>query len=341
MMTQIVSTLSRLLAVEKDWHRLAWSDSSGPIFQSPAWVLPWWNTFGAGQQLNCIAVYESSGLVGFVPLMLTQQCGLRTLRFIGWPLNDRNAFLAIRGKRCQVGEAVFEYLASNRDEWDELALDNIDEFRSAIGVDLADLQSWFSVRSLTSEPAVSSSLSPTWHAYCRNLPKSRYREMQYRERRMRKHFSPELVVITEPNEIISEVSEFEKRRLAAWKARNRYHELPLLTRSVRLAIFLQQVCQRLSELQAAYLAHLRVEKQPIASGLYMAKGKHLHLYLRTYDGEYQRYSPGIILDWLMMKYAIDHGFEILDYGRGDEPYKFLLGGHRYDLRNLLLISQAS
>ena len=45
--------------------------------------------------------------------------------------------------------------------------------------------------------------------------------------------------------------------------------------------------------------------------------------------EYERYSPGMVLMKAYIEYAIEEKMvDIVDFTRGDEPYKLALGGIR-------------
>jgi CelD/BcsL family acetyltransferase involved in cellulose biosynthesis len=44
------------------------------------------------------------------------------------------------------------------------------------------------------------------------------------------------------------------------------------------------------------------------------------------NSDYKFYSPGIILIDNVVKYMFENGLTILDLAKGDEPYKFQMGG---------------
>ena len=55
----------------------------------------------------------------------------------------------------------------------------------------------------------------------------------------------------------------------------------------------------------------------------------LSLWFTAYDTEFGQYSPGLQLFLAMAEAAPDHGIEILDLGKGNEPYKLSLASWSY------------
>lgn len=71
-------------------------------------------------------------------------------------------------------------------------------------------------------------------------------------------------------------------------------------------------------------------KVAAATGGYLQKNnKYLLIPRITYDGQFRRCSPGIICLLETIKYLISHGVPLFDLSRGDETYKFPLGGEVY------------
>ena len=59
----VISDADALSSVENDWWDL-WSRSpAATVFQSPAWLIPWWQIFEPGS-LRMIAIHQGKRLVG-------------------------------------------------------------------------------------------------------------------------------------------------------------------------------------------------------------------------------------------------------------------------------------
>jgi CelD/BcsL family acetyltransferase involved in cellulose biosynthesis len=82
---------------------------------------------------------------------------------------------------------------------------------------------------------------------------------------------------------------------------------------------------------AGMLSVLRAGGQPIAAHFGMRSGNVWHYWFPTYDPRFQRYSPGILLLLEMMAEAPKLGINMIDFGRGDNDYKFRISNRRVPL----------
>lgn len=67
--------------------------------------------------------------------------------------------------------------------------------------------------------------------------------------------------------------------------------------------------------------------QLVAAHLGMASEQVLHWWFPAYDRELGRYSPGLVLIYMMAQQAGNHGVTRIDLGKGDEEYKFRIATH--------------
>jgi len=91
--TEVVRDPAGLLRLRGDWSALCAGARSGCLFLSPEWLIPWWEHFGAGRQLSCVAMFERERLVGFLPLFS------EVVRLAGVPVR-RVAFLGDGATGC-------------------------------------------------------------------------------------------------------------------------------------------------------------------------------------------------------------------------------------------------
>src|SRR5690349_21437328 len=77
--TQIIRDPAALAALSSDWWDLWRRSAEATPFQSPAWLMPWWDVFAPGQ-LSCLALRDGGKLAALAPLYLeTGPLGLRLL----------------------------------------------------------------------------------------------------------------------------------------------------------------------------------------------------------------------------------------------------------------------
>ncbi len=55
-----------------------------------------------------------------------------------------------------------------------------------------------------------------------------------------------------------------------------------------------------------------------------------------YDKDYSRYSLGLVIVAHSLKYAIDKGYKVYDFGRGDSEYKTWFGGTNCNNKNYII-----
>ncbi|MGO4524737.1 GNAT family N-acetyltransferase [Microvirga sp. 2MCAF35] len=79
------------------------------------------------------------------------------------------------------------------------------------------------------------------------------------------------------------------------------------------------------------LSVLRAGGQPIAAHFGLRSGNVWHYWFPTYNPQFQRYSPGILLLLDMMAGAKELGMSRIDFGRGDNDYKLRIANQRVPL----------
>ena len=91
--------------------------------------------------------------------------------------------------------------------------------------------------------------------------------------------------------------------------------------------FFHAIGQATSRAGYLQLAFLTVEGRRVASYMNFRYGDRIMVYNSGLDPGYYRLSPGIILMAHLIRHAIEEQrFQIFDFLRGDEPYKYALGG---------------
>lgn len=335
MHTIILKTLGEMASFERAWITLA-GECAQSVFQMPGWTLQWLRFFGHEVRPHCVLVLDGNKLIGLAPLMVSDRGGIKLLEFIGSFLNDYNAFLAPREVSEDVGTRIFTRLAHEPESWDLFKASAIENFKSALGVDGFES---FGLRAYLApcEQSPAFNLPNNWIEYLAGLPSKRVRSLEsLRQQLVRKELC-EYHVSTDPCEIKNRMGEFERNRLNSWHYRGRIHELPPLITTRRFSDFLKAVGSSLPESRGLHFASLRKGDRIVAAGLYFSANSRLVKYMQSWDCFYARYSPGTVLDWMSIRYAIEKGFKFFDFGQGDEEYKFKFGARHRPLQYAFII----
>ncbi|MBB4040792.1 CelD/BcsL family acetyltransferase involved in cellulose biosynthesis [Microvirga flocculans] len=86
------------------------------------------------------------------------------------------------------------------------------------------------------------------------------------------------------------------------------------------------------------LSVLRAGGRPIAAHFGMRSGNVWHYWFPTYDPDFHRYSPGILLLLEMMAQAPKFGISTIDFGRGDNDYKMRISNRTVPLQEGIVVT---
>lgn len=98
--------------------------------------------------------------------------------------------------------------------------------------------------------------------------------------------------------------------------------------------FFRDLCRSLKDTDMLGLQVLFDGKTPIASILEIHFCGVAHLYNSGYNPDYRALSPGLVLIGKSIQRACESGFSEYDFLRGDERYKYHLGGENRDVFRL-------
>lgn len=323
------------------WEDLLGSAQGGlDVFQSPAWLLPWWRHLGREQgRIHCLFAWEGQQLVAIAPLAVVAVGGARVLRFMGDPLNDYNRFVLRRGAEASAGKAILRFLATGAAAWDSVALDCLLHPADALGTDDGEIRSGFATVPLSPPPTVLLSLPADWDTY-RLGPVTGRRTLERKERKLRREAAATFRVCCDGASAAPIVSELERLRLANWEAFGFRDTRDSLLFGESFSAFLREAGPLLADGGRLQVGVIEGEEGLLAAGLYLSGGGVLMKYMQGWDHSDPSASVGLILDWLMIRHAIESGFDCFDFGRGDETYKFRLGGASHDLAGFQLFPRS-
>lgn len=313
-------------ALEGEWNELLHDSAADTIFLTHQWQFSWWRHLGGGAP-TLIALREESGrLAGLAPLY-------RTLTDQGeWVLNtvgcvDVSDYLDIIARRgCE--EAVYSAVLDLLEEpgafsftWDVLDLCNIPQ-RSATLELMGPMaaERGFRVTSRVQDVCPVVALGGTWDEYLAALPGKERRELRRKLRKATPHAGVEWAFAGPEQGLEAAVDQF--LRLMALSRPDKAEFLHAEHRT-----FMHDVAKLASEAGWLELAFLTVHGEPAASMFNFVYNNRTLLYNSGLDSSrYLRLSPGIVLTALLIQHSIGAGREAFDFLRGDEAYKYQLGG---------------
>ena len=90
--------------------------------------------------------------------------------------------------------------------------------------------------------------------------------------------------------------------------------------------FFKSMADRLSELGILKFGRLELDRLPVAMVMYFDYKNSIYLYNSGYDPKYDFLSVGLVCKLLCIRESIAEGKEKFDFLKGDETYKYHLGG---------------
>ena len=91
--------------------------------------------------------------------------------------------------------------------------------------------------------------------------------------------------------------------------------------------FFRKITPLIFKRQWLQLNFLEINEEPVAAYLNFTYGNHVLVYNSGLDiSEFGHLSPGIVLLAHNIRYAIENGYRVFDFLRGNEIYKYRMGG---------------
>lgn len=329
---EIVRSADRLAAVEAQWMQL-WHRTDGLIFQSHAWVSAWWSTVADRDQraLRVGLVWNGDRLVAVIPLAIGKRKGLRFLEWAASSYTDYGDILV--APECS--------LSALQDLWAQLC--------DAGGFDLAFLNR------LLPDAAARKIFAAGASSGIRLRPNHR-EEVSYRvagpwksgtawfedqSKKTRQNYRRGIKTLEEtgkvkfrllaPDEPLQPVLD----RLSALKRR----WLVQHTRESQLfeegAPVLAALVDALARAGVLRIFVLECDGVMVAVSINFIQRQVMMALVTTFDPDFSRASPGIILIMDYIQWSIDHGLGMVDFLCGAEAFKNKFATQAVTLQSVL------
>lgn len=240
-----------------------------------------------------------------------------TLRFAGGELTDEQDVVAPAGREPEVATAVAEWIAGQAPR--RVRLDYVPEDAPTLGAVAAVLgeRGYRVERSrLITSPRLA--LPGDFETYVQSLGKKERHELRRKIRRLEKATEATFRWVTDAERGATLDRFFALHRLS------RGEKAAFMTPAVER--FFRDIADALAPLGRLRLGVLRAHDEDAAVLFAFAYRGTLALYNAAYDPALASLSIGIVSHAWAIRAAIDERFDTYDMLRGDEPYKYDLGG---------------
>ncbi len=296
-----------------EWNDLL-ARSTASVFQTPEFLLSWWETLGSGELCVLVVRDETEKLVGLAPLMQTEnERAEKQLSFIGCVAVSDYLDCIVD---TEYSEAVYAHICTElaAQNWNTLYLCSVAEHSPL----RAALRERFPAALETQQdvcPIIA--LPNTWEEYLTSLERKQRHELR---RKMRNNDAQGAVFtcLTTKEEVtealpdfitLHELSSAEKKSF--WTPEHR--------------AFFARAIPKLAGAGKVHLYFLSLEGTHVAAMLIFVHRNGYYLYNSGFNPAFQQLSSGTALTGHTIQQALAQQLRVYDFLRGSEEYKFRFG----------------
>lgn len=313
METAIISDAPAFARLAPEWRVLWRVSPNATPFQSPDWLLPWWDAFAPGE-LQVIAVRRDNELIGVAPLYREAESA-RVLP-VGVALSDYVDVLLHPRFTQEAANAAAQAIAS----LDGIELVEFPELESgSLALKMNMPNGWNDVVMPASISPVLS-LPERVEDLAHSISPSRLRHLRTARRRVARR-GESAILEGDPDNAAALFSELVRLHSLKWRAQG---ETGLFA-DPRVDLFHEAALPGLMEQGFVRLYALMIDD--VTTGVYygfLSRGR-AYAYLCGYHPDYAFESPGAVLLGHAIEEAVRQGAREFHFLRGREAYKYEWG----------------
>ncbi len=295
-------------------------------FVTPVWQQVWLKHFQGEKKLRILTARDGERLIAVVPLLIDNA----TAEFVGhYSICDYLDAVITPGFERATLVSVLQHL---KDEGiASLDLRGLREDSPSLHV-LLDIATAAGFSATKEDEALSPriALPGSWDDYLGALSKKDRHEMRRKMRRLDSAGRIEMRIITTAGEAAPMLDTlFNLMRIS------NHHKEEFLDRP-GMAEFFRDMTAVMADAGMLRLYALMLDDVPVAMVHNLDVGGTLYMYNSGYDPAYAHYAVGLMSKALLIRDAIESGRTQVDFMRGDESYKYDLGGKDRQVYHVVL-----
>ena len=315
-----------------EWNQLLSRAHADCIFYTWEWHSSWWDAYQPGK-LMILACRDDEKLLGIAPLFVSACAGGgRSLRIIGCvDVTDYLDLIVDKDHLSKVFAVFADCLLAERDAFDKLDICNIPHDSPTREILPALLRErGFNAIVEQQEVCPVIDLPDEWSAYLARLDKKQRHEIRRKLRRIQGvDQAIDWYIVNGQHNLDDEVQHFVRLMAASDPEKAAFLEDEGNMR------FFRKIVPLAHERGWLQLNFLTAGADRIAAYLNFIYGKRVMVYNSGLDSRaYRQLSPGIVLLAYNIRHAIKSGYEVYDFLRGDEAYKYRMGGRDTAVLNI-------
>jgi CelD/BcsL family acetyltransferase involved in cellulose biosynthesis len=311
--TEVVESAGELAALEAEWWDLWQRCPIATPFQSPAWLIPWWQHFHPGE-LFTVAVRESGRLMGLACSYIEHGALGRRILPLGISVSDYLDILLDPQVEAVAGEALVARIAGEASRWDSWELEEL-----APGATALRLPLWRGAEDQVSGQSACPVLPIPAEDPLGAVPAGNRRKLRHAHNRAGRRACE--IVTVQGEEWRAFLPELFRLHAARWQSRGEQGVLA----GEAVQSFHHGATGRLAAAGLLRLYGLRIDG--VLAGAYygFGHGDRAYYYLGGFDPAFSFESPGMMLVGHAIQEAGRKGAREFHFLRGQEAYKYEWG----------------
>lgn len=319
--------------LKTEWNGLLKNSVTNTPFSTYEWHKHWWEAYHPGDLWILTFRDEHNCLRGIASFFIKMDdSGHRSVHFVGCEdVTDYLDILVDRDYQQAVYQSLADAFVSHREQFDSLDLCNIPAESPTCSLFPQILaEKGLAVNAQQQEVCPVIPLPDTFDDYLEMLDKKQRKEIQRKLRRAQgQGDSLNWYVVNSDYDINAETEKFLALMTAS------HPEKAQFLNDQQHQTFFRNIVPAAAEAGWLQLNFLEIAGEAVAAYFNFDYNNHIWVYNSGLEpGKAAALSPGIVLLVYNIEYAIQQGREVFDFLRGDEQYKYRMGGQDTLIYNL-------
>jgi len=318
------------------WNVLVEQSIANTPFSRYEYLYEWWKTLGGGEWKNAklvlVSASENDELVGIAPLFIDEYDGRQALLLAGSiEISDYLDLIVREADLPRFLSGLIDFLASSLpDSWSSLDWYNLPDSSPTLAALKADAeQRGWAYHEEIYHPTPRVALGGTFDDYLMSLDKKQRHELRRKMRRASESGRVRFYIVDKDADIGPELESFFQLMIQDPNKAEFLHEVmhDQMSKSIRAA----------HDYGYLWLAFLEIDGVKAAGTLCFDYNNKLWGYNSGVSFDFKELSPGWVIMGYTMQWACENGRYEFDFMRGDEEYKYRMGGvNKYVMRARVL-----
>lgn len=345
MRLETINNLKQFELLEKEWDALLEKSDQKSIFLSWEWLYLWWINFRKGKELAILTVRDdhTSELIGVAPFYehTTRLFCFITIKRIKWLGAEKVGstfmdFIIMPGYKERVLKLVCNYFKENKDKWDLIELNEVNDFKETLGLLEYNLSDNATLFHFLGHRCIYIDLPSSYEKFLMSLGRHTRRNVRKATRDIDEKFKIKLIVDTDYDHAKKNLDTVfflhESRFCVKSKSESNFS-------AAEVKKFHYQVAMSLSKKNRVKMFFLDYENKPIAC-LYTFQYKDaLFCYQSGLDPHWAKWSLGDAIFGLAIEDSIKHALGEFHFLIGDHEYKKHWSKTTRETQNIMIMKR--